>query len=82
MVAALGELKCDAQIWGAAESLREAIASPLPPANRVGYELAVSTVRAQLGEQAFSAAWQEGRVMTPEQIIDDVLKRGNEAGKQ
>jgi DNA-binding NarL/FixJ family response regulator len=35
----------------------------------------VSIVRAQLGEQAFAAAWAEGRVMTPEQVL---AKQGRE----
>jgi predicted ATPase/class 3 adenylate cyclase len=42
----------------------------------------LASVRAQLGEQAFAAAWQEGRSMKLEQVINDVLKRGDEAGKQ
>jgi predicted ATPase/DNA-binding CsgD family transcriptional regulator len=36
---------------------------------RVGYERVVDSVRSQLGEQAFTAAWAEGRSMTPEQAL-------------
>ena len=36
---------------------------------RGGYEQAVATARAQMGEQAFTAAWAEGRTMTPEQAL-------------
>jgi DNA-binding NarL/FixJ family response regulator len=43
--------------------------SPLPPIDRPGYEQAVATARTQLGEQAFAAAWQEGRTMTLEQAL-------------
>jgi DNA-binding CsgD family transcriptional regulator len=69
VLATQGELRWAAQLWGAAEVLREAIAIPLPPVDRPRYEQAVATAQAQLGEQAFAAAWQEGRTMTPEQVL-------------
>ncbi len=68
-----------ARLWGAAEQLRKAHDVSLPAAL---YEQAVHAARTQLGEQAFAAAWAEGRTMTLEQVIDDVLKRGDEVGKQ
>jgi DNA-binding CsgD family transcriptional regulator len=52
-----------AQLWGAAESLREAIGAPMPPVDRVPYERAVATARARLGEQAFARAWAKGKAM-------------------
>ena len=64
-----GELRWAAQLWGAAEVLRERTAYPLPPVDRPSYERAVTTARVQLGEQAFAAAWQEGRTMTLEQVL-------------
>jgi DNA-binding CsgD family transcriptional regulator len=67
VVAVQGELIWAGQLWGAAEALREATAVPVPPVDRVGYERAVVTARAHLGEQAFTSAWAEGRTMTPEQ---------------
>ncbi len=36
---------------------------------RAEYEHVVQSVRAQLGEKAFAAAWAGGRAMTPEQIL-------------
>jgi predicted ATPase/DNA-binding CsgD family transcriptional regulator len=67
--ATLGELRWAAQLWGAAEALREVIASPLSPADRVDYEQAVRAARAHLGEKVFAEAWQEGRMMTPAQAL-------------
>lgn len=64
-----GEFRWAAQLWGAAEALREANAFPLPPIDRIGYEQAVQAARIQLGTPAFSAAWQEGRTMTPGQAF-------------
>ncbi len=64
-----GEHGWAAQLWGAAELLREETAYPLPPVQRPGYERAVAAARRHLGEQAFSAAWQEGRMMKLEQVL-------------
>ncbi len=58
-----------AQLWGAAEYLRETIDVPLPPVERAEYERQVMTGRAQLGESVFAAAWAQGRTMTPEQVL-------------
>jgi predicted ATPase/DNA-binding CsgD family transcriptional regulator len=67
VLAAQGELTGAAQVWGAAETLRQEIAVPLHPVDRARYEQAVATARAQLGEQAFDAAWATGGAMTLEQ---------------
>jgi predicted ATPase/DNA-binding CsgD family transcriptional regulator len=69
LLATQGELRWAAQLWGAAEVLRERTSYPLPPVDRPPYERAVTTARVQLGERAFVAAWQEGRTMTPEQAL-------------
>lgn len=69
VVATQGALRWAAQLWGAAETLREAIDVLRLPVDRRGYEQAVATVRAQLGEEAFAIAWQEGRAMSPEQAL-------------
>ena len=82
VVATQGALRWAAQLWGAAEALREAIAVPRLPVDRVGYEQAVAAARAQLGEDTFAAVWQEGWTKKLEQVIDDALKGGDEAGKQ
>lgn len=67
VLVAQGELTWAVQLWGAAEALREAMGTSVPPVDRVGYERVVATARVQLGEQAFATAWAEGRTMTPEQ---------------
>jgi len=75
VVATQGALRWAAQLWGAAEALREAIDVPRLPVDRVGYEQAVATARAQLGEKAFASAWQEGWMMKLEQVIDEATHR-------
>src|SRR6266700_4155635 len=72
VVASQGALRWATQLWGAAEALREAIDVPRLPVDRVGYEQTVGAARAQLGEEAFAAAWQEGWMMKLEQVIDEV----------
>ncbi len=69
VVAAQGEGIWATRLLGASEFLRESYRSPLPPAYRAGYERVVAAARTQLGEQAFVAAWAEGRTMTPEQAL-------------
>src|SRR6266566_418266 len=68
-VAAQGNHTWAAHLWGAAEALREAIGTLLPPVERVPYDRAVEALRTQLGEQAFAAAWAEGRTLSLEQAL-------------
>ena len=65
----LGDARWAARLWGAAESLREAIGIPMPPVYRADYERSVASARTRLGERIFAAAWTEGRLMTPEQAL-------------
>lgn len=69
VVAAQGELAWAAHLWGAAEALREARNTPLPPIYRADYERSVAAVRANFDEQTFAAAWSEGRSMSLEQAL-------------
>jgi len=69
VVAAQGELLWATRLWGAAEALRDAMGTPIPPAYRVDYERSGAAARTQLSEQAFAAAWAQGRTMTPEQAL-------------
>jgi DNA-binding CsgD family transcriptional regulator len=66
-VAAQGEPVWAARLWGEAESLRQTIGAPKAPVDRVTYERALAQARAKLGEQAFRAAWAEGRAMSAAQ---------------
>jgi predicted ATPase/class 3 adenylate cyclase/DNA-binding CsgD family transcriptional regulator len=68
-VAAQGNQVLAAHLWGTAEALREAIGMPIPPVERAPYNRAVAAARAQLGEQAFAAAWVGGRTLSPEQAL-------------
>ena len=65
---AQGELVWAAHLWGAAEALREAIGTPLPPIYAAEYRRAVDAARTQLDEETFAAAWTQGRSMRLEQV--------------
>ena len=58
-----------AQLWGAAQNLRESMGVPLPPVERPIYESAVPAARTQVGEQIFATAWEQGRAMSLEQVL-------------
>ena len=58
-----------AQLWGAAEAMRETVGAPLPPVERASYLRALDTARAALGQEALARAWAKGRGMSPEQAL-------------
>lgn len=64
-----------ARLLGAAESLREAIGLPHAPsvshATGTGYDAMVTRIRASLGEQKFTSAWNSGRSMSIEQAMEE-----------
>src|SRR5258706_4005295 len=57
------------QLWGAAESLREAIGAPIPPVDRTAYERAVASSRTFLGAQIFDTTWAKGKAMSLEEAL-------------
>jgi predicted ATPase/DNA-binding CsgD family transcriptional regulator len=69
VVAAQQKLAWAAQLWGAADAVRDAIGLPIVPVELADYERSLSAARVHLGERAFAAAWAQGRAMTPEQAV-------------
>ncbi|HET9221890.1 MAG TPA: tetratricopeptide repeat protein, partial [Roseiflexaceae bacterium] len=72
-----GQLERAATLFGAAEALRESINVLMPPSERADYDRAVAAARAQLGEDAFAAAWEAGRALPLEQAIEVALGGGD-----
>jgi predicted ATPase/DNA-binding CsgD family transcriptional regulator len=68
-----GQAVRSARLWGAAEALREAIGAGLVPVERHYYGPYITAARSQLDEPSWSAAWAEGRTMTPERAIEYAL---------
>ena len=69
LAAATGQPARGARLGGAAEALRAALSMALHPVLLAGHERAVLLMRAALGEEAFAAAWAEGRALPLEEAI-------------
>jgi len=65
-----------AQLLGATSALRASTDRLLPPAEQGKIDEQVAAVRGALGEAAFVAAWDAGRVMTCEQAVEYALSEG------
>jgi non-specific serine/threonine protein kinase len=72
-----GQTERAARLFGTAVGLREAMGAPLPPADRAELDRAVAAVRTALGEEAFAAAWAEGRALAPEEAVQYALGDSN-----
>ena len=70
---ALGRAKRAARLLGASEAMREAIAAPLPPADRPEHDAAIAAAQAGLGT-AFADAAAVGRAMSLEQAVTYALE--------
>jgi hypothetical protein len=63
-----------ARLLGATEEVFENIRLGLSPRERSEHDEAVAAMRAALGEDAFTAAWEAGRELTPKQAIQELLE--------
>ena len=69
VMASAGEHERAAHLFGAAETLREAVGASVLAFYRADYDRAIDTVRAALGHQAFESCWIEGRTLAPEEAV-------------
>ena len=70
------DLKQAAQIWGAAERLREELGSPIVPSDLPQHERYIAAAREALGEELLLAAWAEGRALRLDDVIALALGEG------
>jgi predicted ATPase/class 3 adenylate cyclase len=61
-------------LLGAAEALRESIASPMTGVERLEYEKEVAALREQVSPEAFSLDWISGRSLTMDQAVTLALE--------
>jgi tetratricopeptide (TPR) repeat protein len=73
VASALGGSESSAQLFGAAEALRENIHKPLAPIEREDYNHNVATARDGMDEETFATAWAQGRSMTLSEAIAHAL---------
>ena len=66
-----------ARLWGAAEGMSDTYGGHIMAADRsiIDYERRLVTVRSQVDETAWTAAWAEGRAMSPEEAIEYALEQ-------
>ncbi len=74
VAAECGQLQRAARLWGAASAWREANNQPVPSSYKADYAPYIDQVRAQLGEEIYSATWLEGYTMSSEQAIEYALQ--------
>ncbi len=67
-----------ARLLGAAAALREAIVIPVEDHRRAAYNHTIASTRAALGEDAYTAAWTVGRLLSWEAAVTEALARVNE----
>jgi predicted ATPase/class 3 adenylate cyclase len=78
MAARQGQPVRAARMWGAASALRDSIGTRLPLEEEERFAQPLSAVRDFLGEDAFAAAWEEGRAQPLDQVVAEALTVGNE----
>ncbi len=72
---AQAQLERGAQLWGAAEALREKYHSPLFPADRERYKPVLAAAHKQLGETAWGVSYAVGRAKPIEEIVRYALEK-------
>ena len=67
--AALGTTERAAQLFGAADTIRQAIGAPLPPVDLPDHERDIATLRDLLSNEMFARAWAKGQAMSLDQAV-------------
>jgi len=71
---AQGKTEKAVRLLGAGAALRASISSVIDAVDQPEYESRINSLRAELGEERFTAAWDEGRVLTLEQAAAHALE--------
>ena len=79
LAAAEGKAMQAARLFGAAEALRGAINVPLPPADRPIFHHWMDVARTALGDEAFDTAFAQGRMLSPQEALDEAQAVAGEA---
>ncbi len=68
-----------ARIFGAGEKFFEEVGLRLEPADRAEFDRNVASALASLGEEAFAAAWAQGKAMTLDEAVQEASGLGEAA---
>jgi hypothetical protein len=69
VMTAAGDEERAAHLFGAAETLREAVGAPVLAFYRADYEQALVRARTRLGNQRFESCWTWGRGLSPDEAV-------------
>ena len=78
-IAAAGDARKAARIFGAADSLRDAMGSPRFASEQADYEAASAAARTSIGADVFDAERRIGLTMTLQRVIEEVCGPGETA---
>ena len=70
-----GQAEAAARLSGAHDALRAARTFPLPPAYHPEYDAGITAARAALRDDAFTAAYKEGRVLSLDAVVAQALEQ-------
>jgi predicted ATPase/DNA-binding XRE family transcriptional regulator len=76
IIQATGDPARAARLFGLAEVLLESSNAVLDPRGRLEYDNDLVAARLQLGKEAFAKAWQEGRMLKPDQALIEAMSNG------
>jgi tetratricopeptide (TPR) repeat protein len=71
---AQGRAKKAVRLYGAASALRASIGSVIDSVDQPEYDSKLTALRAELGEERYTAAWDEGHAMTLDQAVAHALE--------
>ena len=74
VVAAPAEPPLAVTLAGAADALRQALGTPVPPAERRALDGCLARLRPALGPRAFDSAWRRGAAMTVDEMADAAIR--------
>ena len=77
VMASAGEHERAARLFGAAETLRDAVGASVLAFYRADYDRAIDSVRSALGRLAFESCWIEGRRLAPEEAVAYALRESS-----
>ena len=73
LAAATENVERSARLLGASVELLKKVGARMESDDRMVYERAVVSTHAQLDEESFARAWEEGRAMSMEQAVEYAL---------
>jgi predicted ATPase/DNA-binding SARP family transcriptional activator len=74
IAAAQNQMRRTASLFGASETFYPPLRFEMSPQERAEHDQAIATARAALGEEAFIAAWGDGKEMTLDEAVAYALK--------